>query len=148
MKWLERLDAWLIASPFQWLVDAIGKKREWWVEQCAYAYLVCGLMDSLVFFRGEHQRWVLAGLTLIVAGFILLDAKVPALLERTAGLHNWRRGFLVLWLVNLPLDLVREMPGAVVGIFAVTAMVSSYYFAACQPPRPRQPRRKLAPGGV
>jgi hypothetical protein len=147
MKWLECLDAWLIAVPFQWLVDSTGKKREWWVEQCAYAYLVSGLLDALMF-HDTPKRWLLAGLTLIVAAIMFFDAKVPALLERTAGLDRWRQGFLVLWLINLPLDLLRPLPAQSVGIVAVTALVASYYFAACQPPKPKQPRRKLAPGGA
>lgn len=144
---LNRLDAWLLAGPYQWLIDVSGKKREWWVEQCAYAYLVAGMLDAFLTVGSDGKRWLLAGLTMVVALLIFLDAKIPAMMEMTAAMPHLRRLFLVVSCFSIPLRLLEMSPRGAAAAIATLALLSSYYFAACRPPKPREPRRKMVMAG-
>lgn len=54
MSKLQKLDSWLLEAVFQRLVDASQKRPAWWVEHCAYALLVTGL---LLGYLGDGPMW-------------------------------------------------------------------------------------------
>lgn len=148
MSLIERVDLWLLERPYQWLVDASQRKPAWWVEQCAYAFLVFGAADVMMVSKGAAWwRYLMVFLIFIGALSIWLEAKIPSMMARSATAMRWRRFLLVLVSINTPLIVLREalwLPGFAFGL----ALISSYYFAACKPPRPPERKTKLAPGAA
>lgn len=147
MKIIAKLDAWLIARPYQGLIDLSGKSREWWMEQSALATFVGGLANGGVLLATSRvPGWMVvlqALAVLVMAASIFLDSREPIFLEKTGQLHGVRRSAMVIYAVSGVFEAIA--PSASTGPWIVLAagLVSSFYFAACQPPKPREPRRKL-----
>lgn len=146
MKHIYSLDRWLIAKPYQGLIDLTGRKREWWVEQCAFLILVSGVADALLNATDGWKQATMAGLAMLLAFLVWLDSRVPLFLEMVAAAVRTR--ILVLFGVALttPGCFVRDawLPPLLFGV----GLVSAYYFAACGPPKPREPRTKMQPEGA
>lgn len=141
MSMLSKLDQWLIDRPFQGLVDLMQKDRAWWVEQCAYAVLITSVGSAM--FRVEPAYVLLFG-NLLVAACFVLSSRMPAALELMGGRKNVRLAMLVLAVLTAPLLLKHGSAVFWMEMLNGLAFTSVYYFAACKPPKPREPRRKMA----
>jgi hypothetical protein len=145
---IERIDAWLIARVYQPMVDLFEKKPQWWVEQCSMALLLSAVMVSMWRDSGSMQYVRLATDVLCAALFVAY-ARMPVLFEWLAKADFTRRFLLIL---DLPLMVLILIPTKdysyainVADISNSIAFLSVYYFAACRPPKPREPKRRLVP---
>jgi hypothetical protein len=150
---IRRLDARLIALH-QWVVDATQASPMSLARQCC----VLGFTATLV-------RWAALGATswaaAVVMGacVILFILTLSPPLFRFVGAEFWLRCFFVAGVavdaVILAAALILRAPSDTVARFSLAclsdlAVASFYYFAACQPPRPRvpRPRGRLVHGGA
>lgn len=147
MNLFARIDAWLIAGPFQTVVDISQRKPEWWAQQSLIATLVLECIRQVVFIKPSD--WIAYALlflgALCLAGMWLFTLS-PALLAYAGSDRRLRAMLVVLSLFRIPV-LFTAPERAVIGLVCDACYLSFFYFAACKPPRPRVPRSKLASAG-
>lgn len=147
MNLLARIDAWLIAGPFQTLVDISQRKPEWWAQQSLIATLVLECIRHVVFIKPTGWfAYLLLFVGLLCLGVLWLFTLSPALLAKAGNERGVRAMLVVLSLFRIPV-LFTAPERAVIGLVCDACFLSFYYFAACKPPRPRVPRSKLAGAG-
>jgi hypothetical protein len=149
---LGSLDAALLAVPFQWLVDFSQRRREWWVEQCAYALLVFGIVRWVM---RDHNGWATFVLIINVclSALFVAHARIPVLLSylQAAG-----RTFRIILLVSEMFLLGLAILGVFINpetsarfllnVLSDFTFISIYYFAACEPPAPPRKREETKLG--
>lgn len=137
-----------VLAAHQWLVDFTGKDPRWLIEQCAYALLVSGLLRAMLA-DGVPGWWrfMAAVSTMMLAFWIYLDVKRPLFLAATARSVGWRRVFLVMTAAFAPFVYLSEPALSALRVANDLAFLGSFYFAACRPPAPRPPKRRLTLAG-
>lgn len=135
-----RIDAWIIRHVYQALVDWSQRKPSWWCRQCAAAFMaICAAR----YFAGMSSApaWGTAAVLLTWASAWAFVGE-PYVLA-VIGSFSWIR-WLLLFLGVMTFAVTLNVPG----MLGDAAVVSFYFFAACKPPKPREPRRWLAPAGA
>lgn len=143
---LQRLDQWLIDTPYQGLINWSQRQPAWWVEQCAAAIAVCAITEAAL--KPELGAWEYFGLllSLVLATGFFFYSRLPAVLVHAAKNDRFRR--LILALTILGWAAMAISPKLKAGLSALSLAsdvlpLSVWYFAACKPPKPREPRKKL-----
>lgn len=145
-------DTWLLAQH-QRAVDASGRTPGWWCEQCA---LMSGALSIAVWALGSrgivHTVFLFLILTLSAIAFLV--ARAPEAMAFWYGAPWNRRLNLCCFAIAIGGDVV---------VFAATGQPFTahhglcdlgsatwtclVFFAACKPPAPRPPKRRLALSG-
>jgi len=146
----QKLDQWLISRVFQGIVDLSQRQPAWWVRQLSMLVALCGVA-WFAFVQGGrsglHVIYLLCILALAAGGWAY--SMVPELLRQGMGAwNNIRVWYVPLCLVSWTIAIVAPDAEVVAYACVVVAMLCLLYFAACEPPRPREPRRKMAGQGV
>jgi hypothetical protein len=134
-----------VMDAHQWVVDETERKPAWWAEQTAWAYAAIGLVSDALTWDGGWDVLFLA-LNLVVAAACILVARAPTCLSSVGASAGFSRA--ILWgLVALRLFGMAFAPDPAIAARLLHAMLglSFLYFAGCKPPRPRAPRRQVAP---
>ena len=147
MNLFARFDAWLIAGPYQAIVDLSQRKPAWWAQQSLIATLVMEGIRQVVFIKpaGWFAYTMLFLVVLCLAGMWVFTLS-PALLAQAGSDRRLPAFLVVLSLFRIPV-LFTAPERAVIGLVCDVCYLSFFYFAACKPPRPRLPRSKLAGAG-
>lgn len=141
---LDKLDAALVAVPYQWLVNLSQRKKEWWVEQCAFAMFLTGVWAMALADTMPGWFRVAAGIAFSLgAAMFFLISRVPPLMENLAADAQRRALDLVFSAFVTALLLIKFDSACVLLILHNVAWVSAHYFAACEPPAPPMRRSRL-----
>lgn len=147
MRAIVAADRWLIGR-FQRAVDLSQRAPSWWCQHCALASAACHVaLAALAPFSVLQLLSVLAGLFCDACAY--LGARSPALLQIVAVLAVRMfvaAGFAATVGMDVALyALTGRLPsGAGVACDAGSlAWLCMHYFAACRPPEPRPPKRRL-----
>jgi hypothetical protein len=151
MNTLQRIDARLVASAYQAVVDWSQRKAEWWVEHAAIAFSVSMLAEAGV--RGwftQPGHLCLVVVMAVWAAVVLLSARIaPEALQLLLSPEWVRRACFATTVLSDVLKAVTSPePLLVLTVANDIAFLSVWYFAACEPPRPRKRTEpKLVPAG-
>lgn len=137
-KLLQRLEAAVIAVPYQWIVDKTQLDKSWWMRQCVLLTVVVRVITHAM--DSAWDGWAAVRLL----GFLLVAGWMMAVTLSDPAIEAWTAPWLR-WLVfsfTVPFwPLIFVVPSAnpllVVGDLAY---LSYYYFGACKPPAP--PKRR------
>jgi hypothetical protein len=147
MGFLRFLDDWVVNQIFQRLVDWAQKQPRWFGEQCAWAYIAFVLMRAVYAVSTgdpEWLDWFVVGSGLLLGGVLIYASRSSwlfALLSHSGvGWRSW-------WLFWAILDLSWLISGMLTTTHLIrtstdVALMACYYFAACKPPKPKEPKRK------
>lgn len=149
MKLLDVIDVKLLGA-YQAVVNLFQRKREWWVEQCAYLMAV---LFALMWGASEKGWLETIGLFggLLYAMTTFYEARLPVYFERLRAAVNFRHYLLVFFLACWAFDfaVLTFAPEEVDGIGRLLvswigriALLSPSYFAACEPPAPPRKREQ------
>lgn len=142
---LARLDAWLIAGPYQAIVDLSQRAPAWLARQCIVCALVLECLRIPLFppkFTGVHCAFLaLTGVGLLLCWFF---TKSPAWFAAVGSWASARAAIITICIIRVLL-----MPFGVTALGAYNLLsdlviLSFCCFAACKPPRPRVPRTSMA----
>ena len=139
MKIYERIDLWLIERVFQPCVDFFQRRPDWWLRQLAGVLLLLSLISAVPADGAPFTGWDALALLLdlLVVTFIYGCGRSPT---RTAWVGRAGAGLRMFMLVLLALPHRTAL-----GFAASLVLLACYYFAACRPPKPREPKAKMAP---
>lgn len=137
-----RIDAWIIERIYQQIVDWSQRKPAWFGRQVAIAQIIVVLLQPL--FIPSFGMYTVA-LGLLAAGLCFYWARNDATFATNGRLGRW----VGLRLFMLTLVFV----GPIADVHPATNLrsllcVSWFYFSACRPPKPREPKHRLASAGV
>lgn len=140
---IKQADAWLIARIYQPIVDLVQRKPQWWVEQCAFAIVVTTILQRIF----GHTSYVHVGFDVFFALVFVLTARTDYLFAELATMDIVRRWCMVTTGVCIPFILI-PLPNTpyalnLLDLANLLPFASVYYFAACRPPKPREPKRRL-----
>lgn len=140
---VRRVDRWLIDKPFQTAVDLAQRQPAWMVRQCVLAGAVVAFVRHLT--EPGHALWVTALgalCALMLFAFTFRAEWVAAL----GGLLP-ARVLSLMFLAMSTGQVVLSGERYIAVMLGDLLSMGLFYFAACRPPRPREPRRKLARAG-
>lgn len=133
-----------VISLFQRIVDQSERQPAWWVEQTAWAYVAAAIVATIHTNDGIWQVIGVAG-ALALATALIWSSKKPSLLAASASaVKPFRLGFLVLIGCNAVSLILHTNSGRAAQLLSSVLLTACYYFAACNPPRPRRRRQTAA----
>jgi hypothetical protein len=160
-----KVDTFLLEQVFQRAINATGKARGWWLEQCAYGWIVTNVLwalspkDSRPPHSGPFSQLALmhpyialsalvvmltllvAVLVLIVVIFWVASRHEPLMdvlaLQRKTALVCSGTVVAINWL-----DGETFLAFKVVESLTQLVFVAAFYFSACKPPEKRERKRK------
>jgi hypothetical protein len=143
----QMIDEKLIAAH-QLVVDESERQPAWWAEHTAWAFLATHLTASLLLWKGGWD--ILSAVFGLVLGTTVIYAtRSPVLLAMLGSKGKFLRltllALIVYYVVKLIMDPSISLASS---ILSMLLLLSSDYFAACQPPRPRKRSRSVSQGGV
>jgi hypothetical protein len=146
---LAKLDKWLISRVFQGIVDLSQRQPAWWVRQAA-GLAVLSVAAEFVFRPGRgFFDWLGLIAVIVMCGYLCLLSLSPSLMAELMVDWNWlRMVYAVMAVADLISAVLAPSERHVAGAFVMGSLAAMLYFAACEPPRPREPRRKMAGQGV
>lgn len=132
-----------LISVHQWIVDETERKPAWWVEHTAWAYIAISIVSVALRWRSGWDVVIIAAV-LAMGSRCILYAQNPAKLYADALRSMPLRVFLVFLTAYSVADLaIQRDTVSTTNLLSNLLLTSSYYFAACHPPRPRK-RRQVA----
>lgn len=141
---IRRIDRMLIDRVFQPVVDFTQRRPEWLVRQCA---LACALSVAVRHATDDTRpMWATAmGVfcCLLMAGLTFM----PTWVEVLGTLFPFR----VMQLIFVASSAASVALGGerfIASLLTDVLFTGVYYFAACLPPKPKEPRRRLAAKGA
>lgn len=137
-----------IINAHQWVVDESERQPAWWAEQTAWAFIAADITAAALSWENTRDIVVVV-LCLIVGTAMIVTARNAALLASLSErMMPHRMTFLAL-LGYQVYQIVNELTVTrAAHLLASVLLLSSYYFAACKPPRPRKRRQVFAQGGA
>lgn len=138
------IDTKLIAAH-QWIVDETERKPGWWAEQAIMASIT---LDIVLRVATWSSGWdaVLLLLSLIIGAVLVHAARNEAFLKSLGESRGIRAFFLGLIAFQLFILFTEEkVVYNLMRVVSSIGMVSFYYFAACDAPRPKKRKEKLVP---
>lgn len=133
---------------FQWIVDESEHQPAWWVEQTSWAFVAADVVAATLTWKGW---WSMIGvlITLTLAASMIFSSKFPALFTVNAsGAVKYRLAFLAFTAFDAVSLMVETNAGHAAKLLSSVLLVACYYFAACQPPRPRKRTQAITQGGA
>lgn len=158
-----RFDSWLIARVFQPVVDLTGHPPEWLARQSAILAGLAALVRFGMFGGRDAVDWFGIACCLLGVAF-MVGLTCSSLFQAAIGSLWWLRAInvavcvldlILLATVLLWPDLrsavlrnnLSTEPRMLLSALGDLSMTAVLYFAACSPPRPRAPRRRLVTAG-
>lgn len=126
----------------QWIVDSTEKKPRVWAEQMGYGYTVTSIVHEVLKWESGWDAVLLLLALVVGAGMVIVSKNEVAL--KGMGQSTWIRPFLLAMnFVSIVTLIMGTKYSSVLGSLSGVLMLSYYYFAVCENPRPKKRKEKL-----
>lgn len=131
-----------VQKAHQWIVDESQKKPGWWAGQVAFAYAVLGIIGTLLSWGGGTDIFLMA-MFFFVAPMLIWAANQEIGLKMLASSRNSKTVLVVCSLYQLGVFVSKSSPDRFLMFVSTSLLVSYFYFAACDNPKPKKRKEKM-----
>jgi hypothetical protein len=168
VKIVKDIDSALIKHLYQALINATGRARGWWVEQCAYGWLITNALwvltpsgspppkSGLIHQFAHTHPYIVLSAAIAMIAILAVIFLVLFLVFWVASRHEHIMDILgtqrrtAFWTTVFILGLNwmdggTSFPYKLVETLTQLVFVSAFYFCACKPPEKRERKTNLLP---
>ena len=134
-----------LIDAHQWVIDETQKKPGWWAEQAIMAATALDLVRQVLKWEGGWDAVVVL-ILLVVSALLVHACKNPAFLKTFGEAKYIRCFFMGMIAYRIYMMFTQPETGIyLLECFSSIFMLSFYYFAACNDPKPPKRKEKLVP---